>query len=171
MINLLAKAKPAILSEGNVYVSNKIVIIGNIAFLVNNISSFGHEQLPNVWRWILAGVGVLTLLGGLGHLTSNPLIALFGIALVAIAFFIPHKYGVLVESNSGARRFIASTNKDFINRLTLSIYMASNSGFGDKELKIFNIESASISTGDVYKNISGSQILVRSTINDGANNG
>lgn len=72
---------------------------------------------------------------------------------------------MLIESNSGPHRFIVSPDKAFIDRIVYGLYTATNSGFNDREMTIYNIETATITNGDIYKNISGSQIFVRNKVN------
>ncbi|MGD9609815.1 MAG: DUF6232 family protein [Desulfovibrionaceae bacterium] len=164
-MNILPKSRPSIMSEGNIYISNKIIIVGSIACLVSNISSFGQQKLPNFLRWILWSFGALVAVTGLIQIFNNPIIFIFGALIFAAGFIFSNKYGVLIESNSGTHRFIVSPDKAFIDRIVYGLYTATNSGFNDREMTIYNIETATITNGDIYKNISGSQIFVRNKVN------
>lgn len=72
-MNILPKSRPSIMSEGNIYISNKIIIVGSIACLVSNISSFGQQKLPNFLRWILWSFGALVAVTGLIQIFNNPM--------------------------------------------------------------------------------------------------
>jgi hypothetical protein len=161
MLDLLTKSKYSIISEGNIYISNKVIIVGRIACLVSNLSSFGQQKLPNFLRWILWIAGAALAIGGLNQIYNSPLIFIFGALIFAAGFIFSNKYGILLESNSGTRRFIVSSDKSFIDRIVYGLYTAVNSGFTDRDMMIYNIETATISNGDIYKNISNSQIFVR----------
>ncbi|QLA15687.1 DUF6232 family protein [Desulfolutivibrio sulfoxidireducens] len=172
MGTFLDKATPAIMSEGNVYISNNTIVVGSVALLVSNLSSFSQGKLPNRFRLLLGAAGILMTLWGLTRVvTGEFIILLVGIALLAAANFMRSKYGIMLESNSGLQRFIVSTNMLFIDKIVAGLYKAANSGYSNNELVIYNIESASIKTGDIYKDISGSSIFSRSNVKAGEHPG
>ena len=161
MLDLFSKSKTTILSEGNVCISNKVVTVGNAAFPIRNVSSFGQAKIPNQWRWLMLIAGGIMTFATISQIAYKPTPTIIGLIIIGVSFLIPTKYGIRIESNSGISRYIVSTDISFINRMLLALYKAANSSLNAEEMVTFQIGNATFKTGDIYKDISNSQIFVR----------
>lgn len=162
-----------------VKIRGKTMFFGNVIYQISNISSIGFVDLTTTTRikmplinyiMLVAGVAIPLILSeisiGLGLFVG---IILMGIAIYRMikhqAEKVNERYGMTIYSNSGTKKILTSSKKDFVFRVILTLANVMNS----EEPKSVNINFETLNMEDKSVNIgsnTASPIVTGSVGND-----
>lgn len=108
------KPESALFQEGNVTVTNARFMVGSQTYAIRNMTSV-EKRIKKAPKIFWGVIGTLLILFGLGAHPRIEGLMILGAIILVIAFFLKHKYFVVLHTSASQMQALESKDEGYIN--------------------------------------------------------